>query len=392
MDKLPAIPKTHAVDHLMDLLGVEGLSGREANVATLIKKKLRAAGCKPSWMKHDEAHQRIPGDFEIGNLIVKLPGTVKGPRRLFMGHMDTVPLCRGCVPVRRGNRIVSKAKTALGADNRTACAALVSMVETLLKRNLPHPPLTILFTVGEEIGLWGAREVNLADLGNPAMGFNIDSGDPNEVMVGAIGADRWEVEVLGHSAHAGVHPEHGVSASLIASRAITDAAARGYFGKIRLSGKKGTSNIGVIQGGEATNQVTDHVYVKGESRSHDRAFINEITGAYLRAFERAARGVKNHKGRTGKIKFKADRDYPSFNMDRSEPVVKLTVKTAKAMGLKPVLKIVDGGLDANFMNARGLPTVTLGAGQHGPHTIEEYVDLREYLTGCQLLLALATAE
>ena len=44
------------------------------------------------------------------------------------------------------------------------------------------------------------------------------------------------------------------------------------------------------------------------------------------------------------------------------------------------------------MNARGLPTVTLGAGQHGPHTIEEYVDLREYLTGCQLLLALATAE
>jgi tripeptide aminopeptidase len=376
----------------MDLLGVEGLSGREGKVADLIRKKLRAAGCKPAWMKHDQAHKRIPGDFEIGNLIVKIPGTIKGPRRLFMGHMDTVPLCRGCVPVRRGNRITSKTRTALGADNRTACAALVAMVETLLKHGLPHPPLTILFTVGEEIGLWGARKVDLGDLGKPAMGFNIDHGDPNEIMVGAIGADRWEVEVLGHGAHAGVHPEHGVSAALIASRAIADVAARGYFGKVRLKGKKGTSNVGILRGGDATNQVTDHVYVKGESRSHDRAFIDEITGAYREAFARAARGVKNHKGKTGRIKFKADRDYPSFKMDRREPVVKLAVKTAAGLGLKPSLKIVDGGLDANFMNARGLPTVTLGAGQHGPHTVEEYADIREYLAGCRLLLALATAD
>ena len=51
-----------------------------------------------------------PGDYEVGNLIIQLPGTVKGDRRLLMGHMDTVPLCRGAVPVRKGARIVSKGR------------------------------------------------------------------------------------------------------------------------------------------------------------------------------------------------------------------------------------------------------------------------------------------
>jgi tripeptide aminopeptidase len=51
---------------------------------------------------------------------------------------------------------------------------------------------------------------------------------------------------------------------------------------------------------------------------------------------------------------------------------------------------VDGGLDANYMNQKGIPTITLGAGQHHPHTVNEYVDIKEYITGCELALALAT--
>ena len=128
--------------HLLDLLKVEGLSGREATVAAAIREKFIAAGCRPSWIRHDRVNRQIPdgdwGGWEIGNLIVKIPGTIRAPRRLFMGHMDTVPLCRGAVPIKKGNRIVSKGDTALGGDNRTACAALVTMVETLLKSEAPR--------------------------------------------------------------------------------------------------------------------------------------------------------------------------------------------------------------------------------------------------------------
>ncbi len=386
-----AIDDKRALQNLLDLLSIEGLSGREGKVAAEIKRRAKAAGCKPSWMRFDDANKKIPGGYEIGNLIIQLPGTTAGPRRLLMGHMDTVPLCRGAEPVVRGSRVVSKGNTGLGGDNRTAIAALVTTLETILRNNLPHPPLTFLFTVGEEVGLWGARFVNLADLGRPKMGFNIDGGAPAEFAIGALGADRWQVDVIGRSAHAGVHPDHGISAALIASMAIQDAAARGWFGKIKQGKKRGTANIGAIQGGEATNQVTDHVFIRGESRSHDPEFVTEITTAWRKSFERAAKKVKNHKRAHGKIKFKAALDYKPFRIDRQEPVVRQAVAAAKGLGLKTKLFAADGGLDANYLNAKGLPTVTMGAGQHSPHTTDEFVTVQEYLDGCRLALAVATS-
>jgi tripeptide aminopeptidase len=385
-----SIDEARALRHLMDLLSVEGLSGREGAVAAEVRRKLRRAGCKASWMTTDRVHRRIPGDFETGNLVVKIPGSVRGPRLLFSGHMDTVPLCRGAVPVRRDGRIVSRGRTGLGGDNRTAVAALVTLVETLFSRGLSHPPLTVLFTVGEEVGLWGARLVSLASLGRPKLGFNIDGGVAARFVVGAVGADRWNVDVRGRSAHAGVHPEHGISAALIASRAIADVAAQGYFGKIEKGRRRGTSNVGTIRGGEATNQVTDHVFVRGESRSHDPRFVKRITATYRKAFERAARSVRNREGQRGSVEFRAETDYEPFRIPASAAVVRHARATARSIGLEPSLIVADGGLDANWLSAKGLPTVTLGAGQHAPHTVDEYIEVSEFLDGCRLAVALAT--
>ncbi|MDE2976860.1 MAG: M20/M25/M40 family metallo-hydrolase [Acidobacteriota bacterium] len=388
----PQIDETRALDHLMDLLAIEGLSGREGKVAAAVQEKLLAAGCEASWIGHDDANVRIPGNYEVGNLIVELPGTRPGPRRLFMGHMDTVPLCRGAVPVRLNGRIEAEGDTALGGDNRTSIGALVTMVETLLAQDVPRPPITVLMTVGEEVGLWGARTAELERLGNPEMGFNIDSGAPHVVIIGATGADRWQVDIHGRSSHAGVHPEHGVSAALIASRAVADVAARGFFGKIELPAGSGTSNVGRMAGGEASNQVTDHVFVSGESRSHDKAFLARITAAWRDAFEQAARSVTSSDGQCGRVDFRAETDYEAFEMPKDSPPVKLAAERVRAvLGMEAGYLVANGGLDANYLNAKGLPTVTLGAGQHNPHTVDEYVDVQEYLDGCRLVTGIAAA-
>ena len=385
------IKSSRAIGHLMDLLKVPGPSGGESAVARLVTEKLIACGCKKTWVRHDAAHNKIGEGYEVGNLIARLPGTIKAPRRLFSGHMDTVPLCRGAVPVRRGDRIVPRSKTALGGDNRTAIGCLLSMIEVILRERLPHPPLTLLFTVGEEVGLKGARHVRTADLGKPAMGFNYDGGNPARITIGATGADRWKAEVSGISAHAGVHPEEGVSAALIAGRAITEIAAKGFFGSVRKGKKTGTSNIGSIQGGEATNQVTDLMLLYGECRSHDPAFLDRITNSYRSSFERAAASVKNTAGESGSIRFTVARDYHSFEMKKDSSVVRRAEEEIEKMGLTPSLSISNGGLDANWLNSKGIPTVTLGAGQHNAHTLKEYADIGEYLLGCKLALALATA-
>src|SRR3954454_16932648 len=182
-----------AVSRLMRFLAVEGVTGREAAIGREVAAALKEVGVPASAIYLDDANTRIPLPTETGNLIVHLPG--RGARHnqpplLLMTHMDTVPLGAGAQPNLAGRRIVNSAKTALGGDNRTGCGVLVTLAAELARQKLDHSPLTLLFCVREESGLWGARHVSLADLGSPVMAFNYDGGSASNVTIGAGGAAR----------------------------------------------------------------------------------------------------------------------------------------------------------------------------------------------------------
>jgi tripeptide aminopeptidase len=385
------IEKDLAMNHLMDLLAVPGPTGQEAKVAEAITNKLLAAGCKKAWIKTDDAHKRLGDGYETGNLIVQLPGTVKtAPRIMYSAHMDTVPLCKGAVPVIKGNRVVAKGNTGLGGDDRSGCAAMVTLCETLLTNKIPHPPITFLFPIAEENGLHGSRMVRFPDLGNPAMGFNLDGQFPNEIVIGAMSAVRWEAEITGISTHAGLEPHKGISAGLIGSKAMAMIAEKGYFGKIIKGNRVGTSNLGSMSGGEASNQVMDRCVMTGECRSHNPAFLKQIVKVYTDSFEAAAKSVTNDAGKCGKVEFTTISDYNAFKLKKSEPCVKIASKAVEQAGETPNPLVMDAGLDANNFNEKGLPTVTLGTGSHKFHQVEEYVDIKEYLLACEVLLNIAT--
>jgi len=375
---------------------VQGITGQEEGIGRAVVEDLVVAGVAPENIRFDDAHKRIPLPTKTGNLIVHLPGTRPGPRRLFMTHLDTVPLCAGAQPRRRDNRIVADGPTALGGDNRTGVAVLVTLAATLSKNQLRHSPLILLFTVREESGLFGARYLDPADLDDPVEGYNVDGRSASEITIGAVGAQRWEATIRGLSAHAGVHPEQGISATMVASLALQEVFRKGWFGKIRKKGNEGTSNVGSFGGkdgqsaGEATNVVTDLVYIRGEARSHDSRFARQITAAYKSAFRTAADKVRNDKGKCAKVQFHSRRDYDSFRIKETAPVVRRALAAGKRAGLQPVLRISNGGLDANWMVRHGIPTITFGAGQNNIHAIGEYVDLAEFEAGCRFALALAT--
>jgi tripeptide aminopeptidase len=387
-----------AEDHLMRFLQVEGVTGQEKAIAEAVTDALKKVGVPASAIRFDTVNERIPLPTETGNLIVSLPGTRPGPRLLFSTHLDTVPLCAGAKPKREGDRIVTDGTTALGGDNRTGCAVLVSLVETLYKNKLPHPPITLLFTVREESGLHGARELDPKDLEGAVMCFNVDSKLASELITGAVGQQNWDVEIKGKASHAGVAPEKGISATLVASIALTEAHRTGWFGKVVKPEGKGTSNPGVFGGknntpaGDATNVVTDYVHIKGEARSSDAAFAATIADAYRQAFEKAQAEVKDVDGETAEVKFTAVKSYPPFNLADDSPAVKHAKRAVESIGLEPTTVFSNGGLDANWLDKHGVPTVTIGAGQYEIHTIKEYVDLPEYAQGCRLAVALATLE
>jgi tripeptide aminopeptidase len=301
------------------------------------------------------------------------------------------------VPLRKGNRIVPQGKTALGGDNRTGVACLVTMLAELFAQEIPHGPMTVLFTVREESGLWGARSVEPRELGDPVMGFNVDGGSARSLTIGAVGADRWEVEIAGKASHAGVHPERGISATIVAARALAAIHQAGWFGKIKKGKSEGTSNVGPVGdadgrcAGQATNVVTDFVKVQGESRSHDAKFISAVTSAYRLAFAKAAREVRDDKGKTAKIKFTTHRSYFPYALKPSTKVVQSALAAGATLGWDMTQKLSNGGLDANWFSRLGIPTLTFGAGQHDVHTIQEYVDLTEFLEGCTFALTLAAS-
>ena len=388
----------YATEMLIRLLAIDSVTGSEAAIGAAIVDELKKVGVPAGAIRYDTANQRIKLPTEVGNLIVDLPGTKPGPRLLFSTHMDTVPLCKGAKPRREGDRIVSDGTTALGGDNGTGCAVLIALAKSLIDHKLPHPPITMLFTVREESGLHGARELDSKDLGGAVMGFNVDSTHAALLTIGAVGQQNWEVTIKGKAAHAGVAPERGISSTLVASIGLTEARRAGWFGKVEQPEGKGSSNVGIFGGkdgkpaGDATNVVTDYVHLVGEARSTDAAFAVKITEAFEAAFNKARAEVKDADGNMAEVSFQARTAYPPFLMSEDDPAVQRAKKAAQSMGLEPVTMVSAGGLDANWLVKHGVPTVTFGAGQAEIHTVNEYVVIPEFAQGCRLAVAIATLE
>lgn len=392
----PKLDVDRAINLVMELMTIPGPSGDERAVADFIQNHLHAAGIPANSLIADKAHRRTPLAGNVGNLILKLPGTQRGPRRMLSAHMDTVPICVGSKPVRKGNLVASAdPRTGLGGDDRSGAAILLTAALEIVERHLPHPPLTFVWFVQEEIGLQGARCVDVKKLGGPKLAFNFDGGPPEKVTIGATGGYRMQITIEGRASHAGGAPQEGISAVAIAALSIADLAQNGWHGLIQKRSKggklfAGTSNIGVIHGGHATNVVTDRVEIKAEARSHDPAFRRRIVREIEQSFQRAARAVKNTAGQTGKVRIQGQLDYESFHLATDEPSVLAAQDAIRSGGGEPMLAISNGGLDANWLVAHGIPTVTLGCGQMNIHTTDEQLDLAAYRRACQIALRLAT--
>lgn len=377
---------------VQELMAIPGKSCQERGVVDFVRQRLLRAGLPESALLVDDSQSRSPYGGDTGSLIVKLPGKKRGPRRLLMAHLDTVPLCVGCQPVRDGDVIRSaNPATALGADNRGGVAVLLHTLLEILRQDLPHPPVTFFWPIQEEIGLLGARHVKIADLGNPKLCFNWDGGSPQMACIGATGAYHLDINIAGIASHAGVHPEQGASAIAIAGLAIADLQQNGWHGLIKKGRKTGTSNIGIISGGDATNVVTSNVKLAAEVRSHDPQFRERLVKEFRKAFESAAKQVRTDSGMPGRIEFKAELKYESFKLDQEDESVQEALRAIRAIGLDPAVRISNGGLDANWLSSRGLPTVTLGCGQQDVHTVKETLRIPSFLAACKIGVILATA-
>lgn len=356
----------------LDLVRIDSLSRREGAIAQRLAAELLTLGAS---VEFDEAGVAVGG--EVGNLIAHLHGTTAAEPLLLCAHMDTVEPGAGVQPIVEGDVIRSDGRTVLGGDDKSGVAIVLECLRVCQEEGLPHPPIEVVFTICEELGLLGARHLDLGRV-RARRGLVFDSDAAGFVFTRAPGSTLIEVVVRGRAAHAGMAPERGVSAIAVAAQAI--AGMR--LGRID---HETTANLGTIAGGRAINIVPDEVRMRGEARSHDTAKLEAQLDHMQRCFEEAA---ARHPGASVEVLREAM--YQPMSVGDDAPIMRLLLAAAAQAGRTVASAGMGGGCDANILNQRGLEVVNLGTGMRDIHTTSEWLKVSDMVAAAEVTLALIT--
>lgn len=365
------VNRQRLVSRFIKLVETGSVSGQEGKLRDLLKADFYRRGLDA---EEDNAGEILKG--QSGNLLVRIPGALSGPPLLFAAHMDTVEPGNDIRAIVGDDGFIkSKGDTVLGSDDKAAIAVLLEVLDVIEENGIAHPSLEFLFTVSEEQGLLGAKAFDFSKL-KAEFGYVLDAeGDPGTVIVQSPCQNEIEYMAYGKAAHAGINPQDGVNAIQIAALAMSLMPC----GRID---EETTCNFGIIKGGKARNIVADFCQIKGEIRSLSREKLDRLSAELEETFKTE---VEKHGGRAEvTVKFL----YPEIKLDSEEKVVKLAVKAAEAVGLKPQLAKTGGGSDASIINGRGIRCANLGIGMRAVHTCGEYISVNDLVDDVRLILAL----
>ncbi len=318
-----------------------------------------------------------PARAGAGNLIARIPGEREG-WVMFCAHLDTVPH-EGPVEVDFADGVFRSAgETILGADNKAAVTVLVELAARARERR-PPIGLELAFTVAEEDGLRGAKELGPGSFRSP-YGFVLDHATPiGELIVAAPTYNRIEAEFRGAEAHAGIRPEDGHNAIAAAAKAV----AAMTLGRLD---EGTTANVGVIEGGTASNVVPGRCRIEAEARSLDEARAAEVTQAMLDACTWAAT-----EGGCD-LEVEVREMFRGYRLRSSAEPVEVANEALRRCGHEPVETATGGGSDANALCAAGFDAVLLANGTEANHTPEESVAaarIEEMLSVCEAIAVAA---
>ncbi|MDY0221404.1 MAG: M20/M25/M40 family metallo-hydrolase [Desulfobacterium sp.] len=351
----------------------DSLSRQEGQIAGKLEKILKGMGAEVIF---DNAGEKVGGD--CGNLVAKFKGTVDGEPLFLSGHMDTVEPGRGVKVLFKDGVFTSDGTTILGADDKSALAIILEVMEVIFENNLPYPPIEVVFTICEEIGLLGAKHFDYSLL-DSKIGYILDSTDTDGVVTQAPASTKFTISIHGRASHAGAEPEHGISAISVAARAINSLT----LGRID---HETTCNIGKIQGGKATNIIPEFTSVDGEARSHDAQKLKSITDTMIKAFYDAATAFRREGETLPRIEVNLDQDYPATNIPEEHEVVVLAKKAAQNLGRPMESKRIGGGADANIFFSKNIVAGVLGTGMTAVHTVKESIRLSDMVNTAEVLL------
>ncbi len=337
----------------------------QLRLAEMLKGELDAAGAADVHLDRN------------GILTARLPGTVgHAPAIGFVAHLDTVDvgLSPDIRPQRlrfegedlaldagrdiwlrvaehpeilpyRGEEIVfGDGAGVLGADNKSAVAILMTLVAEFGRTGMPRGDVHLAFVPDEEIGLRGAKALDLARF-PVAFAYTIDGGERGEVSYETFNAASARIAITGVTAHPVSAKGVLVNPILLATELIAlfdplqtpehTAGRDGYWWFNRIGGDQARATL----------------------EMSIRDFDGPRFAERKRAVEEA---VETMRARHPRARFDLAVEDTYANIDgamgEDRRSVELIFRALAERGIVPKVVAMRGGTDGSALSARGLPT------------------------------------
>lgn len=345
------------LDSFLEYIRIDSETANEKNFADRMVKELEALG---GVVTTDNAGEAIGSNGY--NVYATFEGTLPGESMIYCAHMDTVKPGNGIKPVIENGVIRSSGDTILASDDKSGIAGILEAIRSIKENNIPHHTFEVIFTIWEEGGLRGAKNLDYSRIKSKRAVALDSSGNVGKIINQAPGQIKIYADVIGKTAHAGLAPEEGISAIQVAAHGIS------RMNLLRIDSET-TCNIGSIEAKYATNIVPDKVSMVAEVRSRDYDKLQAQTKHIVDCLQQACDKFG------AKLDCRLDTAYISYTIPKEGELISGICDIIREMGLEPNVVAGGGGSDANIFNRNGIETVVLGTGMTKVHTTNEYIEI-----------------
>ena len=342
-----------ALQYFLELAAIDNVHPNEADVLSYVKLKLSSFGIK--FFQDD-----------YGNIVASIPSSSNPDKYVALsGHVDIAAPLNNRKIIQEGAIIKTDGTGLLGGDDKSAVAAMLWLCEQhYLGQANPKFNIELIFSVGEEAGLLGAKNLNYSLVhSNEILVFDW-LGSVNRIITRSPAYIKIDVEFKGKSAHP-AEWQKGINAGQFLMLAASKLNQGEYKNGV-------TFNIGRVNVGSARNQVPGQASLEAEIRSFNYRDALNSAEEIIAHFETIA---KLNSLTCTAVK---DADAGAYELDSSSNLMQQVKQTLNLINLEPKFEQTYACFDANIFTKHGKDVVILGAGYYNPHGPDEYLSIPEF--------------
>ena len=275
--------------------------------------------------------------------------------------------------------LFSDGTSVLGADDKAAISIVMEAISIIMENSLEHGDIYLAFTPDEEVGLKGAKALDLS-LFPVDWAYTIDCQEKGEVVWETFNAGKATVRIEGVSAHPMSSKGVLVNPILVTTDIISLLPEKQRPEKTE--GKEGFIWVKGIKGDSSNAELSILI------RDHDKEKYEEKK----RVIEEAVKVARSNNPRA-KLTLEIEDTYSNLieSMNDKNRIAVNNLKAAlKINGIEEKPMAMRGGTDGSFISTKGIFVPNYFTGASNFHSTSEFWPLEDGEASLKVTLSLMT--